>query len=440
MKKIYAIFVLFLLADSLCAYDFEKDGLYYVITSNIEPCAVAVSYEFDESGEGPAYEGYKSVRIPSSVTYDDVKYAVTSIANEAFYDCTTLKHVAIPKSVVRIGVDAFTGTGIYNNPSNWKNGMLYIDNCLIQVDELFYGDCKIKSNTRVIADGAFSNCQHLASVTIPEGIKRIGDYTFASCYSLASVCLPNTITSIGVMAFYACRALSTIDLPSSLTDIGWNAWHDCFSLTSLTIPASVTYIVGNALDNAPIYHNASNWKNDVLCVDGCLIDAKESIADVYIIDDTIRLIADYAFRNCAHLTSVEIPNSVVNIGSHAFDRCYYLRGISVSSDNPVYDSRDNCNAIIETATNTLIIGCCNSKIPHTVTTIGVEAFAHGTSKSITIPKSVTYIDEGAFYNAFLSEINYEGTMAEWNEVYLGFDWATGIRATYVQCTDGRVEL
>ena len=441
MKNLCAILCTILMTSSLWAYDFEKDGLYYVITCNIDPYTVALSYEFDESAEGPAYEGYKNIRIPSVVTYDSVQYTVTSIANEAFYGCTTLKSVVIPKSITHIGIDAFVGTALYNNPSKWKNGILYIDNCLISVDERFYGDCRIKDNTRVIADGAFSYCKNLTSVTIPKGIQRIGDYTFDSCDSLTIVHLPNTIKSIGVLAFHACSALTTLNLPSSLTSIGWNAWSDCSSLSSLTIPTNVTHIVGNALDHTPIYHNPSNWKDDVLCVDGCLIDAKESIAGACIVDDSIRLIADYAFGDCVKLTSVVISDSVAHIGNHAWNGCYDLQAISVSEGNPVYDSRENCNAIIETATNTLVIGCSNSKIPPTVTSIGVEAFVHCKNlNSITIPKSVTYIDEGAFYDAFLSEINYEGTISEWNEVYLGFDWATNVHATYVQCIDGKVEL
>ena len=109
-------------------------------------------------------------------------------------------------------------------------------------------------------------------------------------------------------------------------------------------------------------------------------------------------IGDDAFRNCSGLISVSIPNSVTSIGSHAFQNCSGLTSIEVESGNPNYDSRNNCNAIIETSTNTLIAGCKNTIIPNSVKKIGEYAF-YGCSglTSLTIPNSVKNIGEYAFY-------------------------------------------
>ena len=104
-----------------------------------------------------------------------------------------------------------------------------------------------------------------------------------------------------------------------------------------------------------------------------------------------------AFYDCDGLTSITIPNSVTSIGERAFSYCYGLESIIVENGNTIYDSRENCNAIIETETNTLIAGCKNTVIPNSITSIGESAFCgcEGLT-SITIPNSVTTIGEGAF--------------------------------------------
>ena len=177
--------------------------------------------------------GLTSVTIPNSIT---------SIGNFAFEGCSGLTSVTIPNSVTNIGENAFWGTALYENPANWENGALYIDDCLIKVDEGFVGHFRIKENTRVIADGAFVNCKSLTSVIIPNSVTRIGDVVFAGCESLTSVTIPNSVTSIGYIAFEGCKSLNSVTIPNSVTSIGNEAFKGCSSLTSLTIPNSVTYI------------------------------------------------------------------------------------------------------------------------------------------------------------------------------------------------------
>jgi hypothetical protein len=110
-------------------------------------------------------------------------------------------------------------------------------------------------------------------------------------------------------------------------------------------------------------------------------------------------IGSYAFQDCDGLTSVEIPNSVTSIGESAFDYCSSLTSIVVAEDNAIYDSRDNCNAIIETQTNTLIAGCSKTTIPNSVPHIGSATFYNCSDlTSVKIPNSVTSIGNYAFYN------------------------------------------
>ena len=195
----------------------------------------------------------------------------------------------------------------------------------------------------------YSDRNKIKEVVIEDGMTNIGDYAFYYCQSLTSVTIPNSVTSIGISAFELCTSLTSITIPNSVTSIGNWAFYDCSSLTSITIPNSVTSI------------------------------------------------GIYAFYECSSLTSITIPNSVTSIGYNAFCDCSGLTSITVEKGNTKYDSRDNCNAIIETNTNKLIAGCKNTVIPNSVTSIGERAFYYCSSlTSITIPNSVTSIGNEAF--------------------------------------------
>ena len=120
-----------------------------------------------------------------------------------------------------------------------------------------------------------------------------------------------------------------------------------------------------------------------------------------IIPDSVKSIGDYAFSNCFSLASITIPASVTQISNTAFYFCYKLTNISIDKNNLVYDSRNDCNAIIETATNTLILGCKNTIIPNGITSIGREAFFYCAGlTSISIPDSVKSICDRAFESCF----------------------------------------
>ena len=223
-----------------------------------------------------------------------------------------------------------------------------------------------------IGGDAFRGCSGLTSVTIGNSVTYIGYEAFYGCSGLTSVTIGNSVTSIGNFAFYKCSGLASAIIPNSVTSIGGDAFRECTGLTSVTIPNSVTSIGDWA------FYDCSGLTSIT-------------------IPNSVISIGYEAFRYCSGLTSVTIGKSVTSIGLWAFDACSGLTSIKVESGNSVYDSRENCNAIIETATNTLIRGCNNTIIPNSVTSIGDKAF-YGSSglTSVTIPNSVISIGNQAF--------------------------------------------
>ena len=291
-----------------------------------------------ETATNKLIAGCMNTAIPNSVT---------SIGNYAFYGCSRLTSITIPASVTSIGPWAFYGC----------SGLTSVT---------------IPNTVTSISNSAFRDCSGLTSITIPNTVTSIGTYAFYGCSGLTSITIPNAVTSIGSYAFYGCSGLTSITIPNSVKTINESAFYFCSGLTSVTIPNSVTSI--------------GNW-----AFLGC-----SGLTSINI-PNSVKYIGHDAFCHCSGLTSITIPNSVTSIGDEAFAGCSGLTSVIVASGNPKYDSRNNCNAIIETASNSLILGCMNTVIPNSVTTIGRSAFYRCSGlTSITIPNSVTNIDEWAF--------------------------------------------
>ena len=215
-----------------------------------------------------------------------------------------------------------------------------------------------------IGGNVFYTCApRVTGVVIPDTVKTIDRSAFYNCNNMTSVKIPDSVTSIGDMAFFGCTSLEDFAFPASLETIGNMAFLKC------------------ALKNAEL-------------------------------PDKVKTIGKRAFGGCEALQKIFIPASVTEIGDKAFtgekrDSAEALSSIIVSPANKAYDSRNNSNALIETATNTLLVGCNNTIIPDSVTAIGEYAFSGCTGlKKIDIPDGVNNIGDGAFYKcASLQQIS-----------------------------------
>ena len=369
------------------------DGFEYVESDEANPFAdfvaevekIIIGSKVTSIGGGAFYgcgELMTSVTIPNNVT---------SIGCLAFAYCIGLTSITIPASVTSIVDYAFNGCSGLETITVDSNNTVYDSrngcNAIIKTSSnTLIAGCKntiIPNNVTSIGDSAFYGCIGLTSITIPASVTSIVDSAFRECSGLETITvdsnntvydsrngcnaiiktssntliagckntiIPNNVTSISDSAFYCCSSLMSVTIPNSVKSIGERAFYFCSSLTSIKIPDSVTSI------------------------------------------------GSYAFRECSGLTSIAISDSVTSIGRGAFESCKSLTSITVDSNNKIYDSRDNCNALIETSTNTLIRGCKNTIIPNNVTSIGGSAFDGCKSlTSIIIPSSVTKIDYSAFY-------------------------------------------
>ena len=292
-----------------------------------------------------------------------------------------------------------------------------------------FADCKnlvsvtFHSNLTAIGDEAFANCTALKSIEIPETLKILGNAPFIGCTSLSSVTIPGRFLEDFPIIFKGCTAVSSLVLASGSAVVfdGVGAVEPEIGLdlsgyprlTTLEISERVTEINPQTLSKFSYlktlkvskthkkYQSASRDKLLVEKATGKILYALSAN-----ISGDVLGIGPFAFIGVKSLESVFIPKGVIKIDPCAFNGCTELKSIVVSDDNPVYDSRDGSNAIIETSTSTLVVACAGTVLPKGVTDPQqyMIEFLDKTATTLVIPEGITYIDQETLcgFNTFTS--------------------------------------
>ena len=452
--SLLAALVVAALVATASAYDFTVEPLCYKITSNNPPTAMVTyeKYYADNVGTKRYSELNGTIDIPERVSYNGKTYTVTAIDDNALRTCQNVLSVSIPATVTSIGKHAFQSckgitTLVFLEPSDGSDPQP-----LTIGEQAFYYCTALPSVTlprRVssIGNSAFYNCYAITSFNFlePSNLTSIGEKAFTYCSRIQSIDLPNSITSIGANAFQQ-SGLTSIRFPENLTTISSNMCNTCNSLRQITIPEGVTTIETNAFRGAGGYN--SN-QVEIPAGEEVVVELPSTLKTIgreafccmsnlktITIPSSVETIEDGAFSSCRGLTSVNIqnavigngqfsgvwslksltiPSSVKTIGNSSFAGCRELEKVTIEADLTSYgtDVFSGCDKL-----KTLIIKSNTFKISMfprfsssytlfaeqltTATYDGVTTIAEGSlegctaMEKITIPATVKKIENSAF--------------------------------------------
>lgn len=345
----------------------------------------------------------KEITIPAGVQ---------CIGTEAFYGCSSLERIILPESLMHIHASVFgecIALGSVECSDNMKAEELKIYSAA-------FAGCTALENVSFpteipvyLAEGyrAFKNCSSLREVVLPESVSSIPAQLFEGCTSLEKVSFSDSLTSIGSHAFNGCSSLVSVSSSRSLMSIGDSAFADCSSLESFEGPDREITVYSEAFENCSslqsislkisgempsrLFMGCSSLKSveisgNAKSLGYAIFSGCGSLERIDLSGLDLEEIENEAFRNCASLVSVKLPNSVKEIGNSAFEGCTMLISINVpkSLEQLGYSAFKECKNIHE-----LIL-------PERMETIGEEAFMNSGIEYIKIPTSVHWIGRNAF--------------------------------------------
>lgn len=358
----------------------------------------------------------------STVIPDDIE----SIGTSAFYQRSNLKTIQIPDTV------KYIESGAFCKCDNLVNAKL--SNSLESIESAAFSDCVNLTNVtfpdtlRTIDSYAFQNCKSITQIQLPDNLTRIGHRAFYKCLNIEKVEFSDNLQTIDAEAFYDCSNIGSIVLPDSLQTIGEGAFAWCEKIKSVEIPQNVKTIEDEAfrgcvsvgrisVASGNTSYDSRNNCNAIINTDtdSLILVCKNTVIPSNIkeigkyafcndipftnitLPETLETINEYAFFNYKKLQAIYIPKNVNKIGRNSFGYCDALTRIEVDPDNPIYDSRKNCNAIIETSKNEIVVGCATTIFLPEITSIGASSFEYNNSiTELILPDTITRIGSQAF--------------------------------------------
>lgn len=439
----------------------DEQGLTY--TLNADHTATVANYD-NSTPDGV-------IDIPDTVTSGGQTYTVTAIGVSAFGSFSTrinVSSVFIPATVRSIGSHAFIYCNALTTVTFAEGSQLKSigSNAFWGSEHLYpkFKEIKIPDSVETIGNGAFRHCQNLERITLPSALQTLSNGTFYGCAALSEVTFPASLKTIEKSAFGYCRNLSEVKLPASLTTIQSYVFNGCSALKTVSYDGSLAqwnHITANKdadndADKDVLGYSCPSLVTDdytaqfILVMDDAYPPPKTVTITKYtgtestvILPSTINSwpvtkIGEDAFQDNTTITSVTIPANVTEIGSNAFAGCTNLTSVNYAGDwsnltiqsgNPAvqdaaneqlfdFDFILNNTAVIVTRYNGT---AADVTIPSRykgkpVTAIEHAAFFNSAVTSVTIPDSVTSIDDNAFgFCSQLTNISIPNSVT-----YIGF--------------------
>ena len=349
------------------------------------------------------------------------------VACGAFENCKKITSVQIPNSVTAVNGNAFMNCiSLYLQP--------------------------LPNELTFLGSSAFNGCSSLSSIIIPKGINTIYASTFKGCSTLPSIIIPDAVTRIDESAFANCTSLKSITFPAELNyfgrqilescknlkDIIWNVrqyssfntdpTYDPFSgirgqITDFTFGDSVRIIPANLCYNMTklsavslganiekigdntfygckgiksVHWNIRAYPDPQIYTQSAFYTLHDSIT-TFTFGDSVRHIPAYLCHSMNRLRQLRIPKNVSSIGKYAFRYVSALDSISVDKNNTDYDSRNDCNALMETSSDVLLLGCYKTQIPDDISGVGECAFRNVRKlNTVELPQTATFVGSEAF--------------------------------------------